>query len=653
MFKRVLVANRGEIARRVMRTARKLGIETIAVYSDPDQRACHVHEADRAVRIGTGPAAESYLNKDAILAAARETSAEAIHPGYGFLSENPDFAEAVTTTGIEFIGPSPDSIRLMGLKDAAKRAMRNANVPTVPGCFGAGLNDETLEEEALKLGFPVLIKAVAGGGGKGMRVVRCQEDFRAGLASARSEGELAFGNREVLVEKLVACPRHIEVQVFGDKFGNAVHLFERDCSVQRRHQKIIEEAPAPGVSKETREVLGRIAVRAAVSIGYVGAGTVEFIADGSDGVHPDRCWFMEMNTRLQVEHPVTELVTGVDLVEWQFRVAAGEELPLRQDDLAICGNAMEARIYAEDVGRGFLPSSGVLTRLEFPGDIRVESGVHSGDVVSPYYDPMIAKLVADGATREQARERLTLALDKTTAVGPATNVGFLGAVLRNDCFVKGAVSTDFVDREYRSIGENTDPPEEAVALAALVAAGLGNGGVYDSGFVLWHPLRQEIPVERNGKIVHAVIFVESAVSSSVEIGQRKFKCRFEAGRWWINGISASAPPAVQGQRIAIVLDGFWEFGIPDHLFRETEDHDRDIAGRSPMPGSLRALYVVSGQAVERGMPIAVVEAMKMEHTIAAARNGVVDEVLVQLGDQIEEGSSLITFADESKRKRRD
>ena len=645
MFKRVLVANRGEIARRIIRTAKRLGLETVAVYSDPDRSSLHVSEAERAVWIGPAPAAESYLSQEAILGAARAAGVDAVHPGYGFLSENPDFAAAVAAAGIEFIGPSAESIRLMGLKDAAKQAMQGAGVPTVPGFCHTNLDDEAMASEAEQLGFPVLIKAVAGGGGKGMRIIRRREDFRTGLNSARAEAKSAFGNEDMLVEKLVQFPRHIEVQVFGDKMGNVVHLFERDCSVQRRHQKIIEEAPAPGLSAEAREALGETAVRAARSIGYVGAGTVEFVADGSSEVNPDRCWFLEMNTRLQVEHPVTELITDVDLVEWQFRVAAGEQLPLAQAELAFHGCAMEARLYAEDVGRGFLPSSGRLTRVQFPSGIRVESGVQAGDAVSPHYDPMIAKLVARGATRDEARERLAAGLDATVVLGPATNIGFLGAVLQNERFSAGAVNSDFVEQEFGTFGGEDQASAEAVALAALAAAGLGRGGEADSGFALWHPARWEVQLERNDQVLQATLAVDSRTSALVTVGGRAFRCRLESGQWRVNGRLAAAPPAVQGGKLCVALDGYWEFCVLDPLAREIEGRDEGSATRSPMPGTVRSLHVVSGQAVDRGSPIAVVEAMKMEHTVVAAHSGTVDEVLVEVGDQVEEGTSLVRFGD--------
>ena len=466
MFRRILIANRGEIACRVMATARRLGVETVAVFSDADEGARHVAMADRAMRIGPPPAVESYLNRNAILAAAQATGAEAIHPGYGFLSENPDFAEAVVTAGLVFIGPSAGAIRAMGLKDAAKAMMKRAGVPVVPGYHGEDQDPAHLAQEAGRIGYPVLIKAVAGGGGKGMRRVDESPAFAEALAGAKREAKGAFGNDVVLIEKYVSTPRHIELQIFGDG-TRAVHLFERDCSLQRRHQKVIEEAPAPGMTPEMREAIGAAAVRAAETIGYAGAGTVEFIVDASEGLRPDRFWFMEMNTRLQVEHPVTEAITGLDLVEWQLRVAAGEPLPLRQEDLSVTGHAVEARLYAEDVPAGFLPATGRLSRLRFPEGARVETGVREGDAISPWYDPMIAKLIAHAPAREEAWARLGRALDATQVAGCVTNLAFLGALVRHEGVRAGDVDTDLIARHLGRLAAAVPPPHEAIAAAAL------------------------------------------------------------------------------------------------------------------------------------------------------------------------------------------
>ncbi|HEY4123810.1 MAG TPA: biotin carboxylase N-terminal domain-containing protein, partial [Rhizomicrobium sp.] len=427
MFSSVLIANRGEIACRVIRTARRMGLRTIAVYSDADAHALHVAMADEAVRIGPAPVRESYLRADVILEAARATKADAIHPGYGFLSENADFADACTKAGVIFIGPPASAIRAMGLKDRAKALMAKAGVAVVLGYIGDDQSTEHLAKESDKIGYPVLIKAVAGGGGKGMRRVDAAKEFKAALEGAQREAQSSFGDARVLIEKYVTRPRHIEMQVFADTHGNAVHLFERDCSLQRRHQKVIEEATAPGMPEAMRAAMGKAAVKAAKAVGYVGAGTIEFIADASEGLKADRFWFMEMNTRLQVEHPVTEGITGYDLVEWQLRVAAGEKLPAMQKDIHAKGHAIEARLYAEDPSKGFLPSIGTLERLRLPDgdDIRVDTGVREGDLVSPFYDPMIAKVIAHAPSREAALAKLADALSTAQIAGVRTNNAFL------------------------------------------------------------------------------------------------------------------------------------------------------------------------------------------------------------------------------------
>src|SRR5687768_2106669 len=465
MIGSLLIANRGEIACRVIRTARALGIRTVAVYSDADAKALHVRQADEAVHIGASPATESYLRGEKIIAAALATGAEAIHPGYGFLSENAEFAEAVAGAGLIWVGPRPESIRAMGLKDAAKKLMQQAGVPVTPGYLGEDQSPGRLLAEAEAIGYPVLIKAVAGGGGKGMRKVDAPEDFAALLESCRREAKASFSNDEVLLEKWITSPRHIEVQVFGDSHGNVVHLFERDCSLQRRHQKVIEEAPAPGMDAPTREAICAAAVRAAKAVDYVGAGTIEFIADASEGLSAKRIFFMEMNTRLQVEHPVTEEITGVDLVEWQLRVASGEPLPKKQEDLSINGWAMEARLYAEDPATGFLPSTGRLAHLHFPQGVRVETGIEQGDAISPYYDPMIAKLVSTGADREDARRALAEVCGQTQVAPVKTNAWFLKRLLDHQAFAVGRVTTGFIaEREE----ELTRPfVSDSVMLAAV------------------------------------------------------------------------------------------------------------------------------------------------------------------------------------------
>ena len=469
MFDTILIANRGEIACRVMETAQAMGVRCVAVYSDADRAAKHVAMADTAVHIGGSAPADSYLRGEVIIQAALDTGAQAIHPGYGFLSENPDFVDAVEAAGLVFIGPSAKAIRAMGLKDAAKALMVEAGVPVVPGYHGADQDDVLLAAEADKIGYPVLIKAVAGGGGKGMRLVEAADGFQAALESARSEAKTAFGNADVLVEKFVTKPRHIEVQVFGDG-KKAVHLFERDCSLQRRHQKVIEEAPAPGMTPEMREAMGQAAVTAAEAIGYAGAGTIEFIVDGSGGLQTDGFFFMEMNTRLQVEHPVTEAITGVDLVAWQLRVAAGEGLPLRQDELSIHGHAFEARLYAEDVPKGFLPATGTLTHLQFTPACRADSGVRAGDTISPFYDPMIAKVIVHGDTREIALSRLRAALTGCEVAGTVTNLAFLGALAAHEGFAAGDVDTGLIARDIDDLTQAPEVEPRHAALAGMAAA---------------------------------------------------------------------------------------------------------------------------------------------------------------------------------------
>jgi 3-methylcrotonyl-CoA carboxylase alpha subunit len=470
MFDKILIANRGEIACRVIDTCKRLGVATVAVYSDADGAARHVTMADEAVHIGGAKPADSYLRGEAIIAAAKSTGAQAIHPGYGFLSENPDFVEAVEAAGLIFIGPSATAIRAMGLKDAAKALMQEAGVPVVPGYHGQNQEAEHLSGAADAIGYPVLIKAVAGGGGKGMRKVATTAEFMDALASARGEAATAFGNDAVLIEKFVEKPRHIEVQVFGDG-TRAVHLFERDCSLQRRHQKVIEEAPAPGMTPEMRAEMGAAAVRAAEAIGYSGAGTVEFIVDASDGLRPDRFYFMEMNTRLQVEHPVTEAITGVDLVEWQLRVASGEALPVGQSDLSIAGHAIEARLYAEDAAAGFLPATGRLAHLRFAEGARADTGVGPGDEITPWYDPMIAKLIVHGATREIALRQMDRALATTEVAGATTNLAFLRRLVTHRRFVSGDVDTGLIEEDLEAL---IAPPVPSTWRGGAGCAG-GNG----------------------------------------------------------------------------------------------------------------------------------------------------------------------------------
>ena len=502
MFDTILIANRGEIAVRVMQTAQRMGLTCVAVYSDADAGAKHVRMADHAVHIGGPAPKDSYLRGDAIIAAALQTGAGAIHPGYGFLSENPDFVDAVQAAGLTFIGPSADAIRAMGLKDAAKKLMERAGVPVVPGYHGDDQDAGHLAGQADAIGYPVLIKAVAGGGGKGMRLVGRREDFADALEGARSEAATAFGNEAVLIEKFVTTPRHIEVQVFGDG-SRALHLFERDCSLQRRHQKVIEEAPAPGMTGEMRAAMGEAAVRAAEAIGYKGAGTVEFIVDASAGLRPDRFWFMEMNTRLQVEHPVTEAITGIDLVEWQLRVAAGGALPATQEELSISGHAFEARIYAEDAAKGFLPATGTLTHLAFPAGARIDSGVRQGDTISPWYDSMIAKLTVHGPTRAAALRQLERALRHTDIGGTVTNVSFLSALAAQPDFVRGDMDTGLIARELDVLTGTPVAGSEVRAIAAVAALDLHEGAGESGGFALWDPLGWDVGLTHAGEDIAA------------------------------------------------------------------------------------------------------------------------------------------------------
>ena len=642
MFDRILIANRGEIACRVIETAQSMGVACVAVHSDVDAGAKHVQMADMAVHIGGNAPADSYLRGDVIIQAALDTGAQAIHPGYGFLSENPAFVDAVEAAGLVFIGPSAHAIRAMGLKDAAKALMIEAGVPVVPGYHGKDQDDALLANEAGKIGYPVLIKAVAGGGGKGMRLVEEAGGFAEGLASARSEAAAAFGNSDVLVEKFVSKPRHIEVQVFGDG-SKAVHLFERDCSLQRRHQKVIEEAPAPDMTLEMRTAMGQAAVLAAEAIGYKGAGTVEFIVDGSDGLKADGFFFMEMNTRLQVEHPVTEAITGVDLVEWQLRVAAGEALPLSQDQLTITGHAFEARLYAEDVPKGFLPATGTLTHLQFPDGARADSGVRGGDTISPFYDPMIAKVIVHGPTRDVALAKLSAALRDTQVAGTVTNLGFLGALAAHKGFAAGDVDTGLIARDIDELTAVAALAPAHWARAAMAALGL-DAPKADAGFSLWAPLRQSVALAREGEEITLQVEVTGTDAQRWFVGDVVVKATRVAGRWQLDGNAAAEVAMSDG--VVTVFDAYGiAFDIIDPLQRDasaTGDGNLIVA---PMPGLVKAVTAKAGQTVKAGDRLAVLEAMKMEHALLAARDGVIAEVLVGEGDQVEAGAALIRLED--------
>ncbi|WP_421870565.1 acetyl/propionyl/methylcrotonyl-CoA carboxylase subunit alpha [Pararhizobium sp.] len=659
MFSKILVANRGEIACRIIRTARRLGIRTVAVFSDADAGALHVELADEAFRIGAAAASESYLNAGRIIAAAQRAGAQAIHPGYGFLSENADFAEAVEAAGMAFIGPSAAAIRAMGLKDAAKALMEQSGVPVVPGYHGENQDGDFLAGEAGIIGFPVLIKARAGGGGKGMRRVDRAEDFSASLDAARREAQAAFGDGAVLIEKYLMKPRHIEIQVFGDRHGNAVHLFERDCSLQRRHQKVIEEAPAPGMTAEMRRAMGEAAVRAARAIDYCGAGTVEFIADVSDGLWPDRFFFMEMNTRLQVEHPVTEAITGIDLVEWQLRVANGEPLPLKQSELSIDGWAFEARVYAEDPARGFLPSTGTLSDIRFPQEgVRIDAGVRLGDRISPFYDPMIAKLIVHGTTRAAALARLTAALENSHIGGVANNLDFLARLSRQADFAAGHPDTGLIDREVEALTVADAPDETVLALAAVLS--LGTLHVPPAGdpfrtlghWQIWGQATRTVTLDHHGE--RHVLRVAArgldlfAVNSSSRVIPVRISGRFKGGcHVEADGRQSRLQRLEIAKGFTLLVDGrAYDFQIPDPLDSEAETAAGSDRLTAPMPGLIKLVRVRQGDAVAKGDALIVMEAMKMELTLAASRDGIVETVLVAEGDQTAEGAVLLMLKPE-------
>ncbi|MCF5092592.1 acetyl-CoA carboxylase biotin carboxylase subunit [Stenotrophomonas sp. PA-6-5C] len=657
MFSKVLIANRGEIACRVIATCRRLGIATVAVYSDADRNARHVRLADEAIHIGPAAARESYLRSDAILDAARRTGAQAIHPGYGFLSENADFADACVAAGITFIGPPASAIRAMGDKSAAKALMAKAGVPLTPGYHGDQQAPEFLRTQADGIGYPVLIKASAGGGGKGMRKVERSEDFVDALASCQREAASAFGNDHVLVEKYVERPRHIEIQVFGGGHGEAVYLFERDCSVQRRHQKVLEEAPAPGMSADRRAAMGKAAVDAARAVGYIGAGTVEFIA-GPDGDF----YFMEMNTRLQVEHPVTEFITGTDLVEWQLRVAAGQPLPKRQDELTIHGHALEARLYAEDADRGFLPSTGTLRRLRLPtpsANVRVDTGVEEGDSITPYYDPMIAKLIVWDVDRDAALRRMSQALADCQVVGVTTNAGFLRRLLHTDSFAHAKLDTALIEREQAALAATGDGEQalwELAAIAAVVSTPAAAADARDphspwqaqDGWRLGTPAARVVPLQQ-GERAHTLkvwatadgwrVQCDDAAPTQV-VGHadgHTLSVQLDARRW-----------RLQLQRDGDQLylfgsDGQHRFTLHDPV-GESEQASADAGSLlAPMPGKIVATLVAAGTQVKRGTPLVVLEAMKMEHTLQAPADGTVKGYRAKAGDQVGDGAVLVDF----------
>ena len=637
MFEGILIANRGEIALRVMRSAQRMGVRCIAVYSDADQNAQHVLQADHAVHIGGALPAQSYLCGDKIIAAALSSGAQAIHPGYGFLSENPEFVEAVEAAGLVFIGPSASAIRAMGLKDSAKALMAKAGVPVVPG-FSGHQDPARLLKEAEKIGFPVLIKAVAGGGGKGMRLVDTADAFAAALSEARSEAVNAFGNGDVLLEKFISQPRHIEVQVFGDG-TDVLHLFERDCSLQRRHQKVVEEAPAPGMTKQMRVVMGKAAVAAAKAIEYRGAGTVEFIVDGSDGLREDRFWFMEMNTRLQVEHPVTEAITGVDLVEWQLNVAAGGKLPMQQKDLKITGHAIEARLYAEDPQQDFLPMAGQLTHLAFPSACRIDSGVIANDMISAFYDPMLAKVIVFGQNRRAAIDKMGQSLAAIEIAGIKTNLGFLAALTQISDFTSCRLDTGLISRNSSVL---TAPVKlTARALLAGVVCAVGNQATKSrlSGFCLWKGASQRVQVIFEGQqIVLPVQLIENQIILKWQGAD--YPAVYSDAGWQFEG---EALPAAHraGRDITVFDQGGIALKLIDPLSRAEVAAVGTTQIEAPMPGLVIAVSVSAGQEVEEGQPLITLEAMKMQQVLSAPFSARVDEIAVQEGAYVEAQALLI------------
>ena len=641
MFNKILIANRGEIACRVIATARRMGIATAAVYSDADADARHTALADQAWPIGPAPARDSYLNADRILDAAKRSGAEAIHPGYGFLSENAAFAEACAAAGIVFIGPPVAAIRAMGSKSAAKTLMEKAGVPLVPGYHGESQDMALLTAEAARIGYPVLIKASAGGGGKGMRIVEQPDGLVEAIGGAKREALASFGDDHVLIEKYLTRPRHIEIQIFADNHGNAVSLFERDCSIQRRHQKVLEEAPAPGMSPDRRAAMSEAALAAARAVGYAGAGTVEFIAEGDD------FWFMEMNTRLQVEHPVTEMITGLDLVEWQLRVAAGETLPLTQSQIAIHGHAIEARIYAEDPDRDFLPSIGTLFHLRQPAetaDIRIDTGVRQGDAITPYYDPMIAKLIVHGPDRAAAVRRLANALRSYEAAGVATNLDLLRAIAESPAFHAADLDTGFIGRH---IPPAATPAVDVAALSAAVLSVLPDQ-TGDDPWSVADSFRLNLPGDQDIRLrVGAeTVLARATARGTITFADRTVQARAVPGGVSVDGVTHRASIVRRDAEIVVILNG------RNHLFHLVDPlrppggagagEDRIAA---PIPARVTHVLVRAGDVVTKGMPLIVLEAMKMEITLPAPRDGTIGVVRHAAGDMVAEGTELIQFAE--------
>ncbi len=658
MFNKILIANRGEIACRVITTAKRMGIKCVAVYSEADKSALHVELADEAYCLGPAPVSKSYLRIDKIIEAVGKSGAEAVHPGYGFLSENPEFVQVCENVGRVFIGPPVDAIEAMGLKDAAKVLMEQSGVPVVPGYHGDNQAAEFLQDQADIIGYPVLIKARAGGGGKGMRLVQTAAEFNHALESAQREAQSSFGDAHVIIEKFVSSPRHIEVQVFADKQGNTVHLFERDCSMQRRHQKVIEEAPAPGMSEALRNTMGEAAVRAAKAVGYVGAGTVEFIVDSSAGLKPDGFYFMEMNTRLQVEHPVTEAITGLDLVEWQLRVAADEPLPRSQAELVINGHSFEARIYAEDAQNNFMPSIGRLDYLSLPFDqARVDSGIRQGDEITPFYDPMISKIIVHGDSRKAALARLQNALANAHIVGCKTNINFLDRLSKQSDFVSGQVNTGLIDQHFNMLTEPLSPDEQTIALAALSALGYFNEPISNDPWqtligwrhfsaarqytrLQWGVEHRDITLMSHADGCLEIIFDDAVVLAKL--------LRSDDNRVTVDFDGQIVKSTiVKCESSVTVFKGLvhYQFELPDYATNSDAVQSTDKNLLAPMPGLVTSVNVTQGQHVEQGELLIVMEAMKMEHSLRASLTGVIEQLRVANNDQVQEGALLLTIGE--------
>lgn len=665
MFNKILIANRGEIAVRVARTAKFMGVKTVAVYSDADQGAPHMRACDEAIHIGPAPATESYLRTDKILDAVKRTGAEAVHPGYGFLSENAEFADTLDKAGVTFIGPTADTIRAMGSKSAAKDLMEAAGVPTTPGYQGEDQSIAIFKKEAKRIGYPVLLKATAGGGGKGMRLVKQESELEEALSSAQREAKSAFGDDRFLIEKYISRARHVEVQIFGDGKGDVVHMFERDCSIQRRHQKVIEEAPAPNLPTHAREALLKAGVDAGRAVKYRGAGTVEFLYDEAN----EAVYFMEMNTRLQVEHPVSEMITGLDFVEWQLRIAAGEGLPLEQQAISESSHAFEARLYAENPAQNFAPSIGTLTTLHLPNNLaRIDSGVEQNQEIAPYYDPMIAKIITFGPTREQALSAMRAALEKTRVAGLETNTSFLHALCASPSFIAGDVSTRFIDDHADSLFENEDASAAVWAAAALWKRSQSKKHSNDpwaslTGFRLNRPRHEVLWIDHDGapSILRlskhqdgfdAVLEPDASAAARRDGRETKEPIRFSfdgdidggAIRLAINGgtVNAFAAPHAGGLRVWLGAK-HWDVAFPDPLAGMSTHHSSEGSLTAPMPGVVTALSAKPGDAVDAGAPLLVMEAMKMEHSIKAPYDGVVKAYKFNPGDQVKDGDLLVEF----------